>query len=339
MLDRYHIRASFRKFRMNIKDFLLSDKSREFFVFLFFFFIAGGFWLLQTLNVDYEAEFTVPVKLKGIPNEVVIIEEPAKEVHVRVKDKGTVLLNYMLGKSFYPLTVDFKEYSKGRGTHIRIHTTDFEKKLTAQFNASTQLISLKPDTLELLYSTGVAKKVPVRLNGKVEAGRQYYLTDTIFRPDSVLVYATSEVLDTLQAAYTERLTISDVSDTLQQRVLLEPLKGVKFEPHVVDVVFPVDIYTEKTVEVPLEGVDFPSGKVLRAFPSKVQVTFQVGMSRFRKITEADFQLYVSYEELLRLGSDKYPVRLHHVPEGVMNIRIHPSQVDFLIEQVSADYED
>lgn len=339
MLNRYHIRASIRKYRMNIKDFLLSDKSREFFVFLFFFFVAGGFWLLQTLNADYEAEFTVPVKWKGVPNEVVIIEEPAKEVHVRVKDKGTVLLNYMLGKSFYPLNVDFKEYSKGRGNQIRIHTTDFEKKLITQFNASTQLISMKPDTLELLYSAGAAKKIPVRLNGKVEAGRQYYLTDTIFRPDSVLVYATPEVLDTLQAAYTERLVVIDVSDTLQQKVLLEPVRGVKFDPHWVEVEFPVDIYTEKTVEVPLEGVDFPAGKVLRAFPSKVQVTFQVGMSRFRKITESDFHLLVSYEELLRLGSDKYSLHLHHIPEGVMNIRIHPSQVDFLIEQIAADYED
>lgn len=324
---------------MNIKDFLLSDKSREFFVFLFFFFVAGGFWLLQTLNVDYEAEFTVPVKLKGVPNEVVVIEEPVKEVHVRVKDKGTVLLNYMLGKSFYPLTIDFKEYSKGRGNHIRIYTTDFEKRLIAQFNASTQLLSMKPDTLELLYSAGIAKKVPVRLNGKVEAGRQYYLTDTLFRPDSVLAYATSEVLDTLQAVYTEELVMTDISDTLQRKILLESLKGVKFDPHVVDVVFPVDIYTEKTVEVPLEGEDFPAGKVLRAFPSKVQVTFQVGMSRFRKITEADFHLPVSYEELLRLGSDKYPVRLRHVPEGIMNVRIYPSQVDFLIEQVAADYDD
>ena len=33
-----------------IKDFLLSDKSREFLIFLFFFLIAGGFWLIQTLN-------------------------------------------------------------------------------------------------------------------------------------------------------------------------------------------------------------------------------------------------------------------------------------------------
>lgn len=77
--------------------------------------------------------------------------------------------------------------------------------------------------------------------------------------------------------------------------------------------------------------------MLRAFPSKVQVTFQVGLSRFRKITADDFHIRVSYEELLLLGSDKYKVKLGHVPEGVTQVRIHPEQVDFLIEQIPSDY--
>ena len=62
-------------------------------------------------------------------------------------------------------------------------------------------------------------------------------------------------------------------------------------------IFPVDIYTEKTVEVPLHGINFPADKALRAFPSKVQITFQVGLKRFRSIKADDFVINVSYEEL------------------------------------------
>lgn len=339
MLNRYQIRDSLQKFRIYIKDFLLSEKSREFFIFMFFFFIAGAFWLLQTLNNDYETEFTVPVRLKGVPNDVVILEEPVQDVRIRVKDKGTVLLNYMLGKSFYPISIDFKDYAKGRSNHVRMLAADFQKKLLAQLNASTHFVSIKPDTLEFFYSAGLAKKVPVCLNGDLEAGRQYYLADTIFQPDSVLVYATKEVLDTLTAVCTEYVSVSNLTDTLRQKVALASLKGMKCEPSAVEMQLPVDIYAEKTVEVPLEGIDFPAGKVLRAFPSKVQVTFQVGMSRFRQITSADFHLQVTYEELLRWGSAKYPLQLQRVPEGVLNVRIHPAQVDFLIEQVSESHAD
>ena len=46
MFDRRKIEYTYLKLSKKIKDFLLSDKSREFLIFLFFFLIAGGFWLL-----------------------------------------------------------------------------------------------------------------------------------------------------------------------------------------------------------------------------------------------------------------------------------------------------
>lgn len=336
MLNRRNIKRTYLNITRKTKNFLLSKKSREFFVFLFFFLIAGGFWLLQTLNNDYEAEFSIPVRLKGIPNNTVITSEPASELRIKVKDKGTVLLNYMLGKSFYPVTIDFPDY-KANNNHVRIYATEFEKKILSQLNVSTQLISMKPDTLEYFYSTGESKRVPVKLRGNVSAGRQYYLSDTIFNPDSVLVYAPEKVLDTINVAYTRPVKIENISDTLKRQVLLATQKGVKFIPASIEMILPVDVYTEKTVEVPLVGVNFPADKVLRAFPSKVQVTFQVGLSRFRQINAEDFHINVPYEELLRLGSDKYPVKLTYMPQGVSQVRIHPEQVDFLIEQVTPEH--
>lgn len=140
--------------------------------------------------------------------------------------------------------------------------------------------------------------------------------------------------DTITAAYTQPVKQENVSDTLRQQVSLLARRGVKFVPASIEMILPVDIYTEKTVEVPLHGVNFPADKVLRAFPSKVQVTFQVGLSRFREITADDFHINVSYEELLCLGSDKYTVKLRNIPDGVKQVRFNPEQVDFLIEQIS-----
>lgn len=336
MFERRNIKRIYLNITRKVKNFLLSKRSREFFVFLFFFVIASGFWLLQTLNNDYETEFSIPVRLKGVPNNTVITSEPAPELRIKVKDKGTVLLNYMLGKSFYPITLDFSDY-KGANNHVRIYASQFEKKVLSQLNVSTRLISMKPDTLEYIYSTGASKLIPVKLLGTVNAGRQYYLSDTIFKPDSVLVYAPAGILDTITTAYTQQLKLEDISDTLKQQVPLLARKGVKYVPASVEMMLPVDIYTEKTVEVPLHGVNFPADKVLRAFPSKVQVTFQVGLSRFRQISADDFHINVSYEELLRLGSDKYTVKLKKIPHGVSQVRFNPEQVDFLIEQVSPHY--
>lgn len=334
MFENRNIRLLYLKIYRKTKDFLLSAKSREFFVFLFFFVVAAGFWLLQTLNNDYETEFSIPVKLRNVPDDVVLISEPAPEVRVRVKDKGTVLLNYMLGKSFYPLTVDFNEYQENENNHVRITSSEYRRKIVVQLNASTTLLSMRPDTLEYYYSTGASKKVPVALQGKVSAGMQYYLPDTVFTPDSVWVYAASDVLDTITKAYTQPVVLENISDTLRRQVALSAHRGLKFVPAAVDLILPVDIYTEKTVEVPLLGINFPADKALRVFPSKIKITFQVGLSKFRQITADDFHLYVSYEELLNLGTDKYSVKLKSFPEGVSHVRFNPEEVDFLIEQIS-----
>lgn len=336
MFEQRNIKRLFLKTKKQTKDFLLSAKSREFFVFLCFFFIAAGFWLLQTLNNDYETEFSIPVRLRNVPENVVITSNPVSEVRVRVRDKGTVLLNYMLGKNFYPVILDFKNYIN-MGNHVQVQTSQVQKWITGQLNASTALLSMKPDTLEYYYSTGVSKMIPVKLCGNVSAGEQYYLPDTLFTPDSVRVYAPSDALDTMKVAYTLPLNLDNITDTLEREVTLSAPKGAKYIPASVKLTLPVDMYTEKTVEVPLRGINFPADKVLRAFPSKIKISFQVGMGRFRQITADDFHLVVSYEELVRLGSEKYTVKLRTLPEGVSHVRFNPEQVDFLIEQIPADY--
>lgn len=331
MNNRRNIKHIYLILTHKVKNFLLSEKSREFLIFLFFLIIAGGFWLLQTLNQDYEAEFSIPVRLKDVPNNIILTYEPTSEVRIKVKDKGTVLLNYMLGRSFYPINLSFTNY-EGVNNHIKIYASEFEKRIASQLLASSKLLSVKPNVLDYIYSTGKSKRIPVQFQGKVTADRQYYISDTIYHPDSVVVYAPSPILDTITAAYTQRMVIENVSDTTHQQVALMPIIGAKFIPNAVNITFPVDIYTEKTLEVPLRGINFPADKTLRTFPSKVQITFQVGMNNFRKIKASDFIILVSYEELLKSGSDKYTVKLKSIPDGVYQIRIVPEQVDFLIEQ-------
>ncbi|NDW13807.1 YbbR-like domain-containing protein [Bacteroides sp. 214] len=335
MLDRRTSKIAFSKLSKKIKNFLLSPKSREFFIFLIFFFIASGFWMLQTLNNEYETNFSLPVRLKNVPDDIIMTSEIAPTVQVTVKDRGTVLLNYILGKSFFPVNIDFASYTN-MGSHIKIASADFGRRVQTQLSASTRLMSIKPDTLEYIYTTGDSKKVPVKLRGKISAGRQYYVSDTLFMPDSVMAFAPKEILKTLSVAFTEEQLAEEITDTLNIDAKLTTLKGVKFVPNTVKLSSPVDRYTEKTIEVPLHGINFPPNSILRTFPSKVQVTFQVGMSRFKEITEEDFAIEISHQELRELTSEKYTVKLSVQPKGISNIRINPSEVDFLIERISTN---
>ena len=65
MLDRRKIRYTYLKLSKKIKDFLLSDKSREFLIFLFFFLIAGGFWLPPDVPPHEKAEVVPSLQAAG----------------------------------------------------------------------------------------------------------------------------------------------------------------------------------------------------------------------------------------------------------------------------------
>ena len=332
MFDSRKIRLHCIRTERKIRIFLLRKESREFLIFLFFVFVSASFWLLQTLDDHYETEFSVPIKLKNVPQEVVITSDLPSDLRVTVSDRGTVLINYMLGRTFYPVVVDFAEYADGSSAYVRIPYADVMKKVTMQLNTSTKLLSMKPDTLGFICARGIAKKVPVKLDGSVVAARKYYISDIKFQPDSVVVYAPQSVLDTIKAAYTVPLTLKEVSDTLRKQVALKHVFGAKFVPAVNDLTVLTDMYAEKTVEVPVTGVGFPAGKVLRTFPSKVQVTFQVGLNRFKEVNAIDFAIEVNYHDLPAGTSSKLVPVLKQWHPAVSHIRISPLELDYLIEQ-------
>lgn len=331
MFEKQNIRLYCSRIWEGIRNFLLTPKSREFLIFLFFVFVSFCFWLLQVLNDDYETELSMQLRLKNVPENVVLTSELPSEMKIGVKDRGTVLVNYLWGHTFYPMTIDFAEYSD-KGNQVRIPSSTLAKKLAVQLNQSTKVITIKPDTLEFIYTKGAAKVVPVKLCGNVKPERQYYISDTICSPDSIKVYAPKMILDTITAAFTQKLNIEEISDTVHRRVSLMPVKGARFVPEHTDVTFMVDIYADKTIDVPVVGINFPEDKQLRTFPSKAQVTFQVGLSKFMEVGPEDFIVVVDYEELAKSTGDKCRLVLKKSPQGVNHVRISPSEMEYIIEQ-------
>ena len=56
--------------------------NKEFLVFLFFLLLSGLFWLTNVLDEPYEEEFTVDLRLAGIPKNVVLTGEVDSVVKV-----------------------------------------------------------------------------------------------------------------------------------------------------------------------------------------------------------------------------------------------------------------
>ena len=320
----------------HIKAVFSTDFMRDLFIFTGALVIATGFWLLQRLNDTFEMEFNVPISLVGIPRGVTLTTPLPESVHVTLRDRGTQLINYMR-HHMQPITLEFSLYDNGGATGCGyVPISDVQHALNTQILTSTVIQRITPDTLEFYYNRGLHRRLPVRLMGSVETTESYYLHGVTFSPDSVVVYAPALVLDTMTYAFTDEIHVSGIENDFVESVHLRPMRGVKYDPEKIQMTAHVDYYTEKTITIPIVGVNFPADKVLRTFPSQVDVTFRIGAMDYNKVTEKDFVLTVSYEDLINHTGVRYPLELKSLPEGVSSPRLSPSEFEYLIEQTQED---
>ncbi len=314
-----------------VSNFLFSRANREFLIFLFFFAVAGIFWLMMTLNESYEKELAIPVCYKGMEKNVVLTSAETDTIHVTVSDKGYMIASYLYGETLKPLEVSFPQYAK-RGKGV-VPVSDLLKLVAERLNASTKIVSAKPERLVFYYNKGEKKKVPVVWRGTVVPEELYYVSNVRVLPDSVTIYASSRKLDSIASISTEMLSRSDFHDTLTLDARLQRISGVKMVPDMVRVTFYTDVLTEESIDdIPVEGINMPEGTVLRTFPSKVSVKFVTGTKTYRSLSAEDFRVVADYREFGTSSSPKCTIKLVKAPEGISRVKLETTLVDYLIEE-------
>lgn len=319
------------------RDLLFGTKSHELLVFCFFLAVSSGFWLLQALNETLEREVQVRLELENIPDNVVIIDSLPPTLSVVLRDRGLILARHSIYSLFQPnrLKLDFARYdTKRKDAEVYVPATDIVRMLNRVFDASTKITSFRPDTIRYAYNHGGSRKFPVRLAGTFETSRENYIKSISIEPESVLVFAPKVILDTMHAVYSEPFLLEELHKDGSHPISLRKQKLLKYEQEQVNIKVDLGFYTEKTVEVPVMGLNFPAEKKLRTFPARVAITFRVESGRYQQVKPEDFVLATTYEELLSNTEDsKLHLHLKTVPEGVSDVRILPPDVDYLIEQM------
>lgn len=314
-----------------VRNFLFRLLNKEFLIFLFFLLLSGSFWLAMTLNETYEKEVMIPLRLVDVPRNVVLTSDVDDTLSVVVRDKGYSLMAYIYGDKLRRVDIPYKSYAKKSGTGV-VTAAELQKMIYKMLFSSSRIVNIKPNKFEFFYNYGQKKLVSVKIYGRVAAARSHYLESIELSPHRVEVYGSQEVLDTINFAYTERMDLANLTDTLTRIVRLNKIKGVKFVPDVVRMSVFSDVLTEESVEIPVTAVNMPEGNVLRTFPSRVKITFTVGSKMFRKIRAEKFKVTADYNEIKKHPSDKCAIHITSVPEEVRDARMDITQVDYLIEE-------
>ena len=313
--------------------FFRRQQWKEIFIFLFFLLLSLAFWLLQTLQQDYEQRFDIPLRYKNVPAEWVLSENNPTAIRVLLKEKGTNILYYYWNARFHSIDVNVTGLPQLSDSSRQITNKMLESEVSKLFLTSTSITSFEPREITLLYDTlsSCVKPVTAHVNITTRAGFQVSDSITV-SPSEALLYGSSKVLETLKEVKTKLITLEDVSKTIERMVKLDLPAGVKSEQETVKLTIPVEEFTEKKIQLPVQCLDIPANYVLRLFPSSVEITCHLPLSQFRDLTEEMLDIVIPFTEFEdNQATGKIPVRLTRKPAWVTTPVIVPSELEFIIE--------
>ena len=324
------MRGTLNPFPDKLRNFFLWLKSKEFLVFLFFFLVSSAFWVMMAVKDTMEREIVIPVRMVNVPKNVVITEN-IDQIRVTIRDNGYNIIGFYLDNDRV-IEVNFHDFSKTEEGKVSVSSSELHKVVKSKLGRSAEILSIKPDKIEVYYNYGDYKIVPVKLYGSVTPADNYVLAFSRIKPDSVKVYASTSRLAKIDSVKTSYVRISDVSGQVTKVLSLQKISGVKFEPNNVTLETHAEVKVETTTEVPIRTINVPEGMVMRTFPPRVTVSYVVMESMAKSITEDDFSVVVDYNDLdTSIEQQSLPLRLMKAPNMAKRVKLPFTNVDYLLE--------
>jgi len=320
------------RFLIKVRSLLRSKRTKELFTFLFFVLIASFFWFLQLIKEDVETDFRIPVRITNLPKDMVLNSDLPRFLNVRVKDKGATIFSYYFSRPLPVFEIDFNHLKNGESTTY-LGAEIIVDRLRKKFAPGTEIVSIFPDNIPLSFVHGESALVDVSLLSAITTSVSCGLSGNIeYYPQRIEVFAASSQIGQLRKIYTPVLRLRNLSDTTLVTIDLPQRKGIRFVPSQIKVRIPVETLTEKSMDIPIQGINLPDGLTMRIFPLKVRLVCAVALSKYNQVKPSDFQIVIDYADFAKAGNARYKIRLLKSPPFISRVRLQPAEAEVLIEE-------
>ena len=292
---------------------------------------AIGAWLFLALNQTYVYTAKTVLIYKDFPQKKAFKALQTDTVDLQVEGTGWQLLFARLRVNPQSVTVSLEKLN----TRNFILFSEQLPKINKQLETSQKIISVKPDTLYFDFSKRTNKRVPLKLRYDFSFVTQYGIANEIqLKPSYVNISGPQEELAKIKEWYTDTLKLKNLQYSASTRVAIKTnnMVNVSIYPTSVGVKVPVDEFTEKTIEVPLNLINNRDFYDVKLYPKKVKVTFMVALSRYEEIDEDFIVANVDVNEWKLLHHEQLTVKIARFPEYCKLVSINPTKINFMIEK-------
>lgn len=325
-----HFQANITIKIKNVITFLKSKNVITFFIFLLLAFLL---WLMHGTSTRSKLNYKVDITYIGIPEEVEFSKELPKFISVILKDEGKILWNYYINENKH-INIDLTNKFNADGT-INIDFKEYLSRLELQIESSTDIIEIFPDFYMEKYTKLESKIVPVYLKRPLTFANSVVLKDSILiTPENIKISGEKNVIDSISHIYIKQ-TEQTISKSTTINNYLDIPSGIKVQDSTVCIYVEAEMSTEKRLQLPIKIVNLPNYLTIHTFPSVVQTSFNIGLSRYKTIYENDFEIIFDYNDILPSGDNEITInqlKIGHCPDNIYNLRISPEDVEYVIEE-------
>lgn len=298
--------------------------------------IAAILWMLNALNKDYISEISYPIKYTDFPKERYLTSTLPANITIEVQAKGFSLLSNKVNTSFQPIVLHVKTYNqqaqkKNGYFEYVLKLNDIREKITAQLRSDIKVLHIQPEELVFTFSKAASKKVAIKPDVNFQEKKGYILKGHILcTPDSITVQGPAAILDTLTYIPTVKWQKKEIKKDIDFNLRLIQPEHVYFEEKEVRAKIQIERFTEGQRSIPLKAINLPKNMEIKLFPATLDVTYDVGLSKYEQVKDQDFTLVVDYNEIENTAY--IPVKLVDQPDYIKNLKYIPQKVEFILEQ-------
>jgi hypothetical protein len=327
----------YKKLIKFLRALYVNKKLPVFFVFLL---LASTFWILSALGEKYFEAIYFPVRYANAPKDKLLVNELPDRFSVRINSTGYDILATKLKSGRSPIQINLSNTRMTRDmrdtSRYYILTSSLAALVRKNLSREAVIISISPDTVWVHYSKMHRKTVPVIADIHAVCQKQYMITEEIYTiPKKIEIAGPKALLDEIDQVETVHREFPDLSDSVRLQIPLKKnYSNIDYSQDYVDLMIPVEQFTESSVTIPVEVEGLPDTLRMKLFPARVNVTFRVGLSAYHLISPDDFHLSIAYDSLDRNDDDFFLVTpvLDKSPVFVDHVRISPKEIEYLIEE-------
>ncbi len=321
----------------NIFKGLLPTNRKQWKIFLACLGVSTILWSL--LRFSEERNDTVDVQLNFInyPKNEILVSSVPKSISVTIQAQGFELISRSFGFRKSNLNIDvskIKVINRDDEKHYiwipSRHSIEVSQAIGSKLKANEAFS--KTDTVRLIFSEKVEKKLISKFNYEVNKAREHFvLKQPVLSPSAVTVRGAKSILNKMDTLYTEFSELELLDTDLNQSYKFEIPEGIdSLYNDSVHVFMEVEALKESDVMIPISILDAPDSLEFKLFPNEVKVTFICVESDLKKISTKDFQANVDFEDV-KSSFKRLNVVLNEYPQDIQNIRIEPANVEYIIK--------